>query len=1327
MKEKRYSRKSERLLLLIVTAILAVMVSQYYFNIQKDLKNVENGYKQGKNINLSAPVQADALKKILADGEYFTDADYVNFVTKNLVQKINAHGTLPNLGALNKKDCMIDASLFTTTKSESGELRFINSLAHLGMDSALYRQEKKSPVSYQSVVPVQSLKTGIGISGKLLSEEADFSKEGILIKLSEVFSESYFDSLPPSEKPVQTEFYARTDKYGSYSFLNLKEKSNYSVLPIKPGFEFGVSKGTAEITSNQKFDFVAKPHQLRILDRVEYQQIKNDKIFTVRTPSDFKKDFFTNVILFVIAFWIFHFSLSIKNFRSDQFMLPLIMFITGIGIIVLYSAQDPLRDEIYGSGMAMYASVVLLVASVLLFMVKNNPVNHFYHSVWFDPVHKFLPATQQLKAPRGYTWLIVSIILMFLLAVFGTGPEGSGVKVNLFGFQVSELSKLLMIIFFAAYFSVNADYFRTITDNRWLTKNNILMFTLFIFLLLLYAMMGDLGPAIVLCLTFLFFYSFAKEEFFSMIVAAVIYAIILFITYRFINTEEINFFPWMALVACIAAFVYTVYKRKYESVFFILLIISSFILLAQLPFDFTQRLADRNGMFGNMWENKLIGGDQVVHGVWALSSGGLFGQELGKGFSNVMPAHHTDMIVQSIGEELGIITLLVIFIAFGLLTYRSILAARRTGKPFMFYLMAGIAIATMLQFMLIVAGTLGLIPLTGISVPFLSKGNAGIIITMIAFLLVIIMSNEKGDALEMEYVKKNFDNVNAYAILFFFGVLIVFTASLIWYQIKSNEYIVKPALVLNRSGEWQYSYNPRIGIMFREIKAGNIYDKNGVLLVTSDKTKLNNRLKKDSADNKRYYPFGSDLLFWLGDYNKEIAKEENNGYAAEFRHFTMLRGFDVNATTTQKTSDRYKESRFLPETEKESELVLYDYSALAPFIKAGKNSNLIDEQNKKAKDVYLSLDVNLNQKINSIIQTNQAYKSYRTSVIAINSKTGDVLASAINPSPSYKDLKLISNIDPLEYRTIFKQIFNDKIVVPQDLGITYNSRPGSTVKIIDAYAAINQYGLNAANFSYFIEPQEIIRQGEPANENVDMHKAIVRSSNVYFIKLANEKKLQSSLFNMYDAIGMNILNRGGFHFQRPDDYQKELYFKQWDKFLSKGKNIYNNQRLKGTRKRFESRYSDIAWGQGELSATPLHLAKMSGAIANNGNLAASRFFVKSWNRKDSIVPASKIGNTAGMNELLSSFMKEQSASVSAATGFTVYGKTGSPERDKIIQKGNAAIRKRVTDAWYTFYVQSPKVGAPIAFAIRIEEIGNSDFAKQLAKDILLQLKAAGYF
>lgn len=1344
-KIKLYPRRIERVLLVCVTILIGAMVFSYYQNEKAGFTDTEYGYENGKVINLVAPVQAATMQQIFSKGGYFTDENYIRFIAGKIKGIVDKEGSLPNLGALNKNSLMLPAVEFLNTPSESGKLRFLNAITHLDMDSALYASESKNPAKYPDEVAVQNEKTKFSIHGKVAfkggQEDAGTDAGGVLVKLTEVFPSAYFDTLnaKASEDPV--DFFARTKENGYYEFYNLKKNSNYRIVAIKPGYDFGVAKGVADLQSDQSFSFEAKPHKIRVLDRVEFRQIKNDKIFTVRTPTDFKKEFFTHIILFVLAFWIFHFVLWLKNYRSDQFILPLLFFISGVGIVVLYSMQDPLRDIIHGSGMAKCVIGVLLFFSILLFFLKENSINRFYHSRLFDPLYNLLPQRQQLKLPRGYSWMVLSILLMLALAFFGTGPEGSGVKVNLLGFQVSELAKLLMVVFFAAYFAANAEYFRNIPDNRWLTRNNIKMLVLFVFLLCIYASLGDLGPAVVLCLTFLFFYSFAKNEFLPMVIAAAIYVVVLMIVSRFINTPQKDLLPWIAIGACVGTFFYAFFKKKYESVFFIVLIISSFILLATLPFEFTQRLADRNGMFKNIWENKLIGGDQVAQGIWSLNGGGVFGQGLGKGFSSVMPAYHTDMILESIGEELGMIALIALFLAFGLLTYRSLLAARRTGKPFLFYLVAGIAVATMLQFFLITAGTLGLIPLTGISVPFLSKGNAGIIITMLSFLLIIVISNERGDALEMEYVKKNFDNVNAYAILSFFVVLIVFIGSLFWYQYKSDEYITKPALVLNRKGAWQYSYNPRIGIFLREIKSGNIYDRNGLLLATSSKAAFDqqkNKLIPAGAnpllyaeqlkrEQHRYYPFGADLLFWLGDYNKEIANEEEAGYAAEYRHYTMLKGFDVGYTTSQKTSDRFREDRFLPVTEKESELVKYDYSALAPILKEGKNSKWIELQNNKDKDIQLSLDVVMNQKLNAVIQNMAATNKFRTSVVAVNAVTGDVLASASNPAPSYKDLKLISNIDQSDYRTIFKQIFQDRVVVPQDLGVTFNSRPGSTVKIIDAAAALNQYGMDATGFSYFIYPDEVIRPGEPVNTNVDLRTAIVQSSNVYFIKLINDKDLQVPLFNIYDALGMNILNRGGYHFQRPEDYNSEKYFREWDKFVSKGKTIFNSQRLMNTRRRLQSPYSDLAWGQGELTATPLQMAKMSAALADSGVMQPSRFLYKSWNNKTSLQKPQAIARQPLMAETISGYMREQSAKVAAASGLDVRGKTGSPERDKVIKAGKKITLKRVTDAWYTFFVQSPKLKAPVAFTIRIEEVGNSEFAKTLAIELLKQLKGAGYF
>ena len=115
----------------------------------------------------------------------------------------------------------------------------------------------------------------------------------------------------------------------------------------------------------------------------------------------------------------------------------------------------------------------------------------------------------------------------------------------------------------------------------------------------------------------------------------------------------------------------------------------------------------------------------------------------------------------------------------------------------------------------------------------------------------------------------------------------------------------------------------------------------------------------------------------------------------------------------------------------------------------------------------------------------------------------------------------------------------------------------------------------------------------------------------------------------------------------------------------------------------------ILWprlGTGRTKRLAIAPGKMTGAIANNGNLAASRFSLNRGTERTALNLQIKFQKQKEQVIFLSSFMKEQSASVSAATGLTVYGKTGSPERDKLIKKGNAVVRKELPMPWYTHFL-----------------------------------------
>jgi len=139
------------------------------------------------------------------------------------------------------------------------------------------------------------------------------------------------------------------------------------------------------------------------------------------------------------------------------------------------------------------------------------------------------------------------------------------VKVNLFGFQISELAKFLMIIFFAKYFAANHDYFREIPNNTYLFRNYFSkMLVMFLVLIAFYLVgIGDQGPAVVLCVTFLIFYSFSKNEFFKMVIAALIYALTLFALAKLTdnNTLIISIYAFTTLVG-ISVYAYRVRKNE---------------------------------------------------------------------------------------------------------------------------------------------------------------------------------------------------------------------------------------------------------------------------------------------------------------------------------------------------------------------------------------------------------------------------------------------------------------------------------------------------------------------------------------------------------------------------------------------------------------------------------------------------------------------------------------------------------------------------------------------------------------------------------------------
>jgi len=186
--------------------------------------------------------------------------------------------------------------------------------------------------------------------------------------------------------------------------------------------------------------------------------------------------------------------------------------------------------------------------------------------------------------------------------LFGTGPEGSGVKVNLFGFQPSEIVKYLIVIFLAGFFATNEKFISAY--NSWTRRWYFFIFALVAILttIFLFLILGDLGPAMVCCFTFIILFSFSRGDFIHMAGAVVLYVLAVWML------KDV----WMAtgIVAGVLILYTLLAKKKLsESTLMALVLIAAFLLLDKIPYMAQyfpgpmQRLIDRKAIWQDAWNN----------------------------------------------------------------------------------------------------------------------------------------------------------------------------------------------------------------------------------------------------------------------------------------------------------------------------------------------------------------------------------------------------------------------------------------------------------------------------------------------------------------------------------------------------------------------------------------------------------------------------------------------------------------------------------------------------------------------------------------------------
>jgi cell division protein FtsW (lipid II flippase) len=296
---------------------------------------------------------------------------------------------------------------------------------------------------------------------------------------------------------------------------------------------------------------------------------------------------------------------------------------------------------------------------------------------------------KNLDVLRRYKYILLTggLLLTGLTLVLGSNPGGAGPRLWLgccgIYLQPSEPLKLLLIVYLAAYFAG-----RDVAHARLLPLLYPTLFLTGLALLILF-FQRDLGTASI----FIFLY---------------------------------------------AAIVYMASGRRV----LLLFSLTALVVTALAGYFLVDIIQVRIDTWLDPWADPSGRSYQVIQSILAVANGGLDGRGMGMGAPGLVPVAHSDFIFTTIGEEHGLAGGIAVLILFAMLVVRGFIIAIRARSNFRRLLAAGIATYFGAQAILIIGGNLRLLPLTGVTLPFVSYGGSSLLTCFLALLILMQISNE---------------------------------------------------------------------------------------------------------------------------------------------------------------------------------------------------------------------------------------------------------------------------------------------------------------------------------------------------------------------------------------------------------------------------------------------------------------------------------------------------------------------------------------------------------------------------------------------------------
>jgi cell division protein FtsW (lipid II flippase) len=377
--------------------------------------------------------------------------------------------------------------------------------------------------------------------------------------------------------------------------------------------------------------------------------------------------------------------LAIRRFApyADPLLLPLVALLNGLGLVMIHRLD--LAEGALASGAGRGPSANQQMLWTLVGVVAFSLVVIFLRD------HRVL-------ARYGYVCGVVGLVLLAIPALLpGAFSEENGAKIWIrfpgFSIQPAEFSKILLLIFFAAVLVAKRGVFTSAGKH---------------FLAMTLPRPRDLAPLLAAWIISVGVMVFEKDLGTSLL----LYASFLIVVY--VATDRLGWaIVGLALFAAGSVVAYYLFAHVRVRV--------------QTWLD---PFADPEGT-----------GYQIVQSLFSFATGGIFGTGLGNGQPGTVPAASTDFIIAAIGEEVGLVGLAGVLMLYTIVIIRGLRTAIAVRDSFGKLLAAGLASTLGIQLFIVVGGVTKLIPLTGLTTPWMSYGGSSLLANYVLLAILVRISH----------------------------------------------------------------------------------------------------------------------------------------------------------------------------------------------------------------------------------------------------------------------------------------------------------------------------------------------------------------------------------------------------------------------------------------------------------------------------------------------------------------------------------------------------------------------------------------------------------